>query len=133
MKLTATITNGRLVFDDHTALAVFLGKNEGKKVVINIATKTTKRTLNQNSYLWSVVVPLLCDAIGYPASESEECWNAVKIAVGHYKETKIGNVALPTKDMDTKAFAELTDRVRTFASAELGVRIPSAHEFDYDV
>lgn len=133
MKHSATIKAGRVEFVNKEAWTVDCAKHEGIAVEIELSKPKRTRTNNQNSYIFGLVVPMLCDAIGYPVSEAVECWDAVKIAVGHCKDTKIGKVALGTRHLDTKAFSELTDRIRAFASCELGVRIPAPHETDYGV
>ena len=131
MKHKASIKGVRVVFDNPSAWTVDCAKHEGVSVEIELSKPKRTRTNNQNAYVFGIIVPMLCDAIGYPASEAVECWDAVKIAVGHCKDTKIGKVALTTRNMDTKAFSELIERIRTFASVELNTRIPSPNESDY--
>lgn len=133
MKHSATIKNGRVDFVNKESWTVDCAKHEGIAVTIELSKPKSTRSSNQNRYLWGIVVPMLCESIGYPPEEAEECWSAVKIAVGHCKETKIGKVALPTRHLSTKEFAEFTDNVRTWASCELGIRIPSPYETDYGV
>jgi len=131
VKHSATIKNGRVDFINKEAWTVDCAKHEGDAVEIELSKPKRTRTNNQNAYVFGIIVPMLCDAIGYPVSESGECWDAVKIAVGHCKDTKIGKVALTTRNMDTKAFSELIERIRTFSSVELNTRIPAPDETDY--
>jgi hypothetical protein len=133
MKHRAIIKGGKVIFDNPTAWTVDCAKLEGKQVELTIAQKRATRSANQNRYVWGIVVPMLCDAIGYPVQEAEECWSSIKIAVGHCKDTKLGKVALPTKNMSTAEFSCLVDAIRAFSSCELGIRIPSPNETDYGV
>jgi hypothetical protein len=133
MKHSATIKQGRVEFVNKEAWTVDCAKHEGISVTIELSKPKSTRSANQNRYLWGIVVPMLCESIGYPVQEAEECWSAVKIAVGHCKHTKIGMVALPTKNLGTKEFSELIDSVRAWASCELSTRIPSPNETDYGV
>lgn len=133
MKHKAIIKGGKVIFDNPSSWTVDCAKHEGISVEIELSKPKRTRTSNQNAYIFGLVVPILCDAIGYPTSESVECWDAVKISIGHCKDTKIGKVALGTRHLDTKEFSELTDRIRTWASCELGLRIPAPNETDYGV
>ena len=128
MKHSATIHNGRPVFDNPQAWTIDCAKLNGQKVVVELSKPKRSRSNNQNAYLFGVVMPILCDVIGYPDSQSSECWASVKIAVGFCDDTKLGKVPRSSAGLSTVEFEDLMSRVRTFASVELGAFIPAPNE-----
>ena len=133
MKHKASIKGGRVVFDNPSAWTVDCAKHEGNQVTITLDQKRAVRTLNQNRYCRGVVVEMLREPMGFDFHQSDDCWATIKIVVGHCYQTKYGLVAKPSRDLTTKEFTELIDKVRAFASLEFGLHVPSPNETDYGV
>ena len=128
MKHIANIKNGQIVFDNPDAFALNKAKLEGQKVVLSLEKWRKNRSLNENSYLWGVVIPLIAEHLGYQDNDTESLWAAIKLEVGHYN--LVGSIKVPkaSNSLNTVEFEKLMSMVRTWASSELQVYIPLPNE-----
>ena len=90
------------------------------------------RSLNQNAYYWSVVIPIIAGEIGY---QKEELHEALKIKFLP-KEIKVKGkpytIGGSTGKLNTKQFNEYLEAVIQMAS-ELGIYIPEPGEYPDEV
>ena len=98
---------------------------EGKEVEVTIQRLRKRRSLNQNAYMWGVVVAMIAEAAGY---ESEEAHDALKIRF----LTIHGDTALPTvrstTDLTTTEFEEYLSKCRQLGAEMYGIYIPEPNE-----
>ena len=96
----------------------------GTHLDIIIRKHKTKRTLEQNAYYWSVVVPILADEFGHDNAEDmhedlKREFNPVPSKLDPSK--KIGG---STTKLSTVEFADYVDRICRWAATEHGIYIP---------
>ena len=98
---------------------------EGKEVEVTIQRLRKRRSLNQNAYMWGVVVAMIAEAAGY---EPEEAHDALKIRF----LTIHGDTALPTvrstTDLTTTEFEEYLSKCRQLGAEMYGIYIPEPNE-----
>jgi len=128
MKHLIKIEKSQIIFANPENFAIDKAKLEGKEVVLSLDIRRKNRSINENRYLFGVVLPLIAEHLGYQDNDLESLWATIKLEVGHYQEIGKLNVPLPTKTLNTKEFEELMSRIRTWASAELGVYVPCPNE-----
>lgn len=92
-----------------------------------------QRSTPQNKYYWSVVVGLLSEHTGFTREEMHEVLkrkflSEIKMLPLKNKTWQEAEYSRSSTDLDTKSFEEFLCQVRVWASAELGVWIPSPNE-----
>lgn len=128
MKFTGKIEKGVIKLDNPEFFAIEKSKLEGQRITLSLEKLRPHRSNNQNAYLFGIVMPLLCEHLGYKSSESYELWEAIKLQVGHTKT--INGVVIPasSNNLSTTDFEQLMTKVRTWASVELQCFIPLPNE-----
>lgn len=96
-------------------------------VTIRKIKKNMPRSIVQNNYYHGVVIKLLSEFTGY---EPEEMHKALKIKFLTYENVKGLPVTLSTTQLKTHEFEEFLERVRRWASMDLGVYIPLPNEVE---
>ena len=107
----------------------------GKKVVITVEKKRKKRSNDQNSYYWSVVVPMfragLLD-VGYKVSlEETHTFLKSKFLVKEIVNNQTGEILTSVKsttELSTTDFMVFIEEIQQFAIEFLNVNIPSPNE-----
>ncbi len=110
---------GKLILEDRAAFDQYLRSLEGPVVLILKPAKE-QRTLKQNAFYWSVLIPLIGEHCGYDAAE---CHEALK-----QKFLPAQGRNPSTTELDTKQFADYVDACIRFAEGELQIKIPAAGE-----
>lgn len=129
------ITDGKLTRPAYQGIKDFIAKHEGKTIEINLKKARSKRSDNQNRYMWGVVIPYLQEGfkgIGYHLSK-EEVHTFVK---GKFNTLEIVNeqtgetVTMPisTTQLTKTEFGEYLEKIFQFSAEFLGVVIPNAGE-----
>ena len=135
LEISGSISNeGKLTICNPPLLAEWRMKHAGKDVVLTLKLKRPKRSNQQNGYYWSVVVPLVQDALNGFGNEFDEMetheflkakFNSVELEP---VPDNFIEVPLSTSKLDTKGFMLYIEKIQQFASAMLGVYIPSTNE-----
>lgn len=125
IKFKAQVVNKEIVYVSPLYVSHHLRKLEGKKVLVEIAEEKRKRSVNQNSYYWGVVVPLIAEEMG----EDDEAYIHALMKFMFLKKTKEINGRVyeavgSTKKLTTDKFNIFLEKVIRFASMELGMVIP---------
>lgn len=119
--------NGKIKLDNPEEFKNYCLNLNGE-IQLLLEKRKKNRSINQNSYYWGVVIPLLSEYFGY---ESEEMHEALK-----YQFLRKGNVQLPTvrstADMTTIEFEDYMARVRRWASIEYSINIPEPNEINFN-
>lgn len=118
-----SIDHGKIKLDNPEEFKNYCNNLNGE-IQLLLEKRKKNRSLNQNSYYWGVVIPLLSEYFGY---ESEEMHEALK-----YQFLRKGNVQLPTvrstRRMTTIEFGDYMAKVRRWAAIEYSINIPEPNE-----
>ena len=105
------------------------GFKEGDEISIEVTKWKNKRTLNQNSYYWSVLTTI--STIGHSSEELHEIFKRLfitpKFVLYRGREIKMPK---STTDLSTEEFREYIERIRAEAG-QMGIIIQSPDEY-YD-
>ncbi|MCQ2348933.1 MAG: hypothetical protein MJZ98_00465 [Paludibacteraceae bacterium] len=132
MKFVLNIQNGGYSLKE---LRLYLSHIKDAKVVIEAKKLYDKRSLNQNSYLWGVVYPLVLEGlldVGYDAftsvSDVHEYCKTMFLSreVVNHQTGEVIRFPVSTTEMDTKEFGTYIDSIRLWAAEYLSVVIPDA-------
>lgn len=99
-----------------------------KPIVVVVSKKKQKRSINQNSYYWGVVLKLIGDELGYFVEDMHKTFATMFLK----QIIKIGDEEIETYKSTTKLktdeFEEYLQKIRMFASSELDIIIPLPNE-----
>jgi hypothetical protein len=98
---------------------------EGKEYELTLRSRPKKRSLNQNSYYWGVVIEMLSEASGYEPEEMHDALKERFLRIHAY-------TALPTvrstTDLTTVEFEEYMRQCRQLSAEMFGLYIPEPNE-----
>ncbi len=132
MKLKPTfygqVENGKLTLSDKDQFKAYIGTLNGQ-VMITIDKRYKRRSSNENRYYWGIVIPLLCDFMGYNDEEMHEAikWKFLKKQSAPFPKFEEIPTVRSTTTLSTVEFEELMSKVRMWAS-EFGIYIPDPNE-----
>lgn len=109
-------------------LREYLLNLEGNEVDVTVEKHRNKRSLQQNSYYFGVVIKILSDELGYSRDEMHDVLKGKFL--GELK--KVGKTVIhysrSTTSLNTQEFEDYLQQIREWASAELNVFIPLPNE-----
>lgn len=122
---SGTITpDGKLTLDAPKAFAGAMRDMQRGPVIVHVEIYRARRTLQANRYYFGVVLKAISDHTGYDVEELHEyfkqTYNPHQITIGH-DETVVGG---STRTLTTQQFHDYLDKIRRFASTELGITFP---------
>lgn len=135
IEFTGIVENGHLPDATRQQIASTLKKVEGKRITIAISEMKRARSLSQNAFYWSVVVPQVQDMFtdnGMDA-DSEEVHSYLKEHVGGLKviltEPSGGKKTVPgsSRKLTTGQWEDYMTKIRAWA-AQFNVHIPLPNE-----
>ena len=132
LKHRGYIENNKLELYDKELFRSELYKLNGKKVFVIIDEERPKRSTEQNSYYWGVVLKILSDELGYTADELHELLLAKFYGTKELK-AKGFTLSVPNKrssKLNTKEFEEYLEKIRVFAQTDLNITIPLPNEVE---
>lgn len=116
---------GKLTLDLPADVTRYLRGFANKRVEVTIRPWKAKRSRNQNNYYHGAIVPIIADYCGYTHEEAHE-------ALKHQFLTEHTNGPLArvrsTTSLTTQEFEDYAERVRLWASVNLGLYIPLPNE-----
>lgn len=129
-------TNGKLILDDRSGFVAHTWTFAGQAVELSIRKKRSKRSLDQNAWLWGVALPLIADHCGYDQHEHDmlhyellaKRFGTVEVTSHLPGAQPFTMPAQTTSKMNTKEFSEYMEWLVRFAATELGVEIPLPNE-----
>ena len=138
MKIYTTVKDSDISNEAWVALSAEFAHHDGKDICITVERKRKKRSLNQNAYYWSVVIPLIRAKLEEYGNEvdDEETHSFLKEHVGKLTGSvvdSVGRRVAVTKSSASLTTAEFENyllRVTAWAAQE-GVIIPSPGEGRY--
>ncbi len=105
--------------------------NVGKDIVVLVETVAPHRSVQQNSYLWGVVYPIIAEATGYSETEVHEWAKSAYLKPHIIKiRNKAYYVTSSTTSLSVSDMVEYIDKLCALA-LELGSRVPSPAEAGY--
>jgi len=130
---TSTVTEGRLHCGRQ--IAQLLRCYEGKRVWIEIKQIKNRRSINQNSFYWGVMIPMIADMFREAGTliNNEDVHEFLKQEVMRLQKeiiTPTGQVVSilgTTTELSTLEWEAAMDAIRVWA-AEFGVEIPYPNE-----
>jgi len=116
------VAQGKVRLDYPKQFAAYATRFEGDEIEIEIRKRRSRRSTDQNSYWWSVIVPAIAEYTGYTRDEAHEALKAKFLGTEDMSHglLRIGSTA----KLNTQEFADLVDKVILWAAEELGVVIP---------
>jgi hypothetical protein len=125
------VRNGKLTIDQPLRWAAMLARQDGKRVSVTVEREIVRRTLSQNAWYWSIIVPTVASVLSrtrdVPLS-NDQAHYVLKSAFIGLDETPLGPVPKSSAALSTKEFAEYCDRIVAHAASEWGFPIPQPGE-----
>lgn len=127
-------SEGKLSVYNQQKLNDWRERHAGKEIVLVVKLKKPNRSTSQNGYYWSVVVPMITEAVNEYGNEwtNDDTHEFLKSRFNN-REVEMKNgviVSLPqsTTGMDTAEFSRYIDEVKQWSSVVLGLYIPEPNE-----
>lgn len=120
----AVVRDQRICFED-AKVDAFLASREGKAIRVRLADPFKARSVAQNAWFHKLVA-ILAEHCGYNEAQMKDAikWLFLRVP-GH---DGLPDTVRATSSLSTAEMADLCERVRQWASADLGVYLPSPGE-----
>lgn len=123
-----TVKEGVLTLDVPLRWRAVLARHEGRRVTLTVQREQLQRTLAQNRWYWSIVVPVFGDWTGYEKDEAHAVLKSLFLKVEKTLPTgEVLEVPGSTAKLTKEEFSEYCERVARFL-AENGVYVPQPGE-----
>lgn len=122
------IENGKLQLEHPDQFKQFAASMKGE-IQLTLENKKRSRSLNQNNYYWGVIIPILCDYLGYNPEEMHEAIKWQFLRIDHEKVPSVKS----STDLSTVEWEDLMSRIRQWASIEFALYIPEPNEAPYEI
>jgi len=129
-KFYGKVENGKLKLQDREQFTSYVSTLKGD-VMITIDKRYKQRSDKENRYYWGVVLPLLCEYMGYTDEEMHEAikWKFLRketLLQPKYEELP---TVRSTTTLTTIEFEELMEKIKIWA-AEFGILIPDPNQIE---
>ena len=121
----ANVKGGMLQDHVKNDIARYLSVIKDGPIRIIITKYKRKRTLPQNRYYWGVVIKILSNHTGYT---DDEMHDALKWLFLRVKRDGLPDTCGSTKKLNTDDFNEYLDKIKIWASTEMGCYIPDPED-----
>ena len=127
LPFVATVSEGRLIHDFPERFARYLMTLEGKRVNILVTKFKKKRSLEQNSFYWGILIDILSREFGY---ESEEIHLMLREKFLRIYDDKHPDfvIARSTTKLTTVEFVEYIEKIQRWAAQEHQIYLPDPNE-----
>lgn len=131
VSLVIPVINGmmRPTLQQQQTMETFLQTREGRAVAVKFSRPVSQRSKSQNAYYWSVPLALIAESTGHT---TEEVHDVLKAMFLPRKFVQLGaheiETVKSTAELDTIEFETYLERIRAWASTELGIIIPNPNE-----
>ena len=131
MIFRGTVKKGKLMLDRREDFDIKVSRLEGKRVVLNMEKQSGRRTIAQNKYYWLLMGIMETESeTGYTADEWHEIFKEMFLEDKTYQIAEhTVRTKGSTKKQNTKEFSEYIEKIKRFASSEVGVVLPDADYF----
>ncbi len=117
---------GQLRLDNVADFKKYLSGLEGKKVQVSVRKYKTSRSLKQNAYYWSVIIPIIADWAG--EDDREAIHEALKEKFLKVRNSKGLKIVQSTAKLTTTEFEIYLEKVKRWASIECELIIPDPNK-----
>lgn len=137
MDFRATITPaGELRFQRSREWTAALERWAGRRVVVRLLGEKQQRSLAQNSYIWSVIVPAYVGGLNFDRAAQgeapltkEQVYQRLGLAFVPTVQTDVGPVLVKRlSQLDTAEFSKVIDEAREYARERWRMNIPAPNE-----
>ena len=129
------VNNGKLTQRASDDIRTFIDAHEGKQIEITLKKSRSKRSLNQNAYYWSAVIPIVQSGLrelGYILSPEETHEFLKEKFVQPEMLIKgdefLGNMRRTTTTMTKTEFMDYIAEIQQFGSEILNIYIPDPEQ-----
>lgn len=123
-RFTGRVEKGRVIFDQPERWQGFVARFEGKRVEVVLERHRQTRSLQQNRYYWSVVVPIFGEWSGEFKEEAHETLKSLHLMVEKVLPTgELVRKPGQSRTLTTVEFAAYVERVCVWL-AQQGVYVP---------
>ncbi len=123
----ATITKGKVVFNNVDNFNHYLLSLESKDVEVIVRKWQKTRSNEQNAYMWGVVYQLISETTGYTPDEVHD---AMRVMFLMDRSRNIPTLRSTTQ-LTTVEMENYLESIRQWAAVELSCVIPLPNEVDY--
>jgi len=128
MKHFGIVKDGQFVAKNPKSYRYDIFQKEGQHIIVSIEVYRSKRSNDQNRYLWGVVYDLIAETTGHTVDEINEIMKTKFLTV----HTDLGDYSKSSKSLNTVEFMEYIEQIRLWSMEYLGTRIPLPNEVDYE-
>lgn len=121
------VAQGKIKFDLPYKYLVRLSQLEGKRVEVVLRQEKSKRSDQQNKYMWGVVYEILSDKTGYTP---EEIHAIMKFKFLRIMDERNNEYVRSTTKLNTAEMEIYLDKIKKWAAQDLGVFIPDPNEVE---
>lgn len=125
------IVDGKLKLESPRAFRTSIWRMKPGPVVVSVEVKKSKRTLDQNAWVWAVAYPIIAETLGYDRHEHADLHYAlVAKCFGTHHDPALG-MEIPNKrssNLTTKEFSEYMEWLVRFAAQEFNCQLPLPDE-----
>ncbi len=108
----------------------------GKRLELIARERKSKRSVDQNSYIWGVAYPIIAEHLGYDAHEHERLhYDLLAIRFGTVAQSPLLKGAPPrivpartSSELNTEEFSQYMEWLIRYAATEFGCVIPLPNE-----
>lgn len=131
--LRGRVERGKKIYDSHTRYLVQLSKLEGQRFEEILRKEKSKRSINQNSAYWGIVIEILSEQESFGGYTKEEIHDALRKEFLSKVDPNTGLTRIrSTTDLNTVEFNEYYAAIQRWASSFLNVYIPDPNEIPFD-
>lgn len=137
---TGTITKGKIKLHNRDLFDIYVGSLPDGDIKMTVSQKHRTRSTPQNAYYWGVVIPILCNEIGYTHEELHEAlkWKFLRkhLEMSEEQKSKFINEEslekLPTvrstATLTTVEYEEYLEQIKQWAAIDLNIVIPNPND-----
>jgi hypothetical protein len=126
---TGKIDRGKVILDSPARYIVQLSKLEGKRIELVIRKQKSKRSNDQNSAYWGIVIDILSECEAFGGYTKDEIHDALREKFLSVVDPKTGIKKIrSTTDLSTIEFNDYYANIQRWAAEFLNCYIPDPNE-----
>ncbi len=127
MIFVGTVEQGKLDIDFSANYERYLVTLEGQRVTIEVKKFKKKRSIEQNSYYWAVLIDILSKEFGYESEEIHLMLREKFLRI-HDNIHPDFVIARSTTKLTTVEFVEYIEKIQRWAAQEHQIYLPDPNE-----
>ena len=128
-RFTGFVRDGKVRIDQPDRWKALLEHMEGKPIEVSLGRLRANRSLKANAYLWSIY-RLIAQETGEDEYRIHALMKGMFLPLERLELPNGETVTTlgTTTTLDSKAFGEFIDKIKVWASSELGIRVPEPEQ-----